>query len=251
MQHIAQIMDNFDFITLPEMEAEMLMRRFDYKFKFPIGNLPDILKNVSRDYKVLDINNIRLHKYESLYFDTDDFLLYTQHHRILRKRYKIRFRRYADSGITFFEIKTKTNKEFIIKERIKQKFIDPVLNDETGGFIFDKTNMNQDIFTPKLWVYYSRMTLVNRKDEERITIDLNPVMKIEGRNQTVAFPSLVIGEVKQRKYFRSPFVAEMRKNHIPKVSISKYCVGISCLQEGVKKNRFNYNLSTLNNNYHE
>jgi len=55
----------------------------------------------------------------------------------------------------------------------------------------------------------------------------------------------VIAEVKQKKYFRSPFVAMMRENHIRKEDISKYCMGIALMKEDIKKNKFKRNLLSI------
>jgi len=243
MQNITDILNTYDPITLKEMESEMLMRRFDYKFKFHIRQLPFFLESVLSDYRVLAVDKIRLHKYESLYFDTENFLLFLQHQNVRRTRYKVRYRHYTDSNLTFFEVKLKNNKDFTIKERIRQDNIKPVLQDETGDFLMEKTKMEPKDFSPKLWVHFSRMTLVNKHADERITIDVNPVFKMNG--STLSFPSLVIAEVKQKKYFRSPFVAMMRENHIRKEDISKYCMGIALMKEDIKKNKFKRNLLSI------
>jgi len=244
IQRIVDVLNDFEPISLPEMEAEMLMKRFDYKFKFHIKQLPGFLESVQNEYRVLEVNNLRLHKYESLYFDTENYLLYMQHQNVLRNRYKIRYRRYADSDLTFFEIKRKNNKELIIKERIRQVGIELNINEETGDFIIEKTHLDPDIFSPKLWVYYHRMTLVNKKNEERITIDIDPSFKMKGC--CVSYPTLVIAEVKQKKYFRSPFVSVMRNNHFRKEEISKYCIGIALIEENIKQNHFKQEISSIN-----
>ena len=251
MQKIIDILNTFDPISLKEMEAEMLMRRFDFKFKFHIDDLPAFLNEVSKDYRILEINHLKLHKYESLYYDTEEFALFLQHQRVLRGRYKIRFRRYADSNLVFFEIKLKTNKNKIIKERILQKCVEQEIKDDTGLFISKKMNMPPELFLPKLWVYYYRMTLVSKKDEERITIDVELSFKMNNGVKEIAFPSLVLAEVKQRKFFRSPFVAVMRDHHLRREPISKYCTGVALMQENIKQNHFKYNLLSIKKICHE
>ncbi|MEI2674984.1 MAG: VTC domain-containing protein [Chitinophagaceae bacterium] len=50
------------------------------KYFFDRNKLPEILEQMSADYKVLDINGTRLFNYRNIYFDTKDFFFYTQHH---------------------------------------------------------------------------------------------------------------------------------------------------------------------------
>jgi hypothetical protein len=251
MQNLIDVLNVYDSITLKEMEAEMLMQRFDLKFKFQINQLPFFLEKVASNYHVLEVGNNRLHKYESLYFDSEKFLLYQQHQNVRRNRYKVRYRRYADSDLTFFEIKLKTNKNITFKERILQDNIEYLINDDTGKFISEKTKMDPKIFSPKLWVYYSRITLVNKNADERITIDISTVFKMVGNTASLSFPPLVVAEIKQSKYFRSPFIAVMRENHIRESDISKYCMGIALMQENIKKNNFKHTILSINKLCHE
>ena len=44
-------------------------------------------------------------KYSTLYFDTNDKILYKHHHNKKGNRHKIRMRKYIDSNICFLEIK--------------------------------------------------------------------------------------------------------------------------------------------------
>jgi len=249
MQNIVEILKSFDPISLAELQSHALMSRFDTKFKFHIDRLPEFLEQVSKDYYILDINNIRLHKYETLYFDTEEFQLFVQHHNVARNRYKIRFRRYADSNLIFFEIKQKNNKNFTVKQRIQHKSVEDSLLNETGDFLKENTKLKPGDFKPKLWVYYYRMTLVNKKSEERLTIDIDPSFSMNGTS--AAFEPLVIAEVKQAKFIRSPFLALMRKNHIHVESISKYCLGVYLTNKNIKKNNFKHSITSINKLCHE
>lgn len=245
MQKIIEVLNSFDPITLCELESNMLMSRFDTKFKFHRNLLPEILSEVSKDYYALDINHVRLHKYESLYFDTESYNLYLQHQNSRRNRYKVRFRHYADTNLVFFEIKQKNNKDLTIKSRIERKCVDHCIENECGDFVREHVqNLDPGMLQPKLWVNYSRITLVNKFAEERLTIDVNPVFKINGTS--VAYEPLVIAEVKQGKHVRSPFLQVMKKRHIIVENISKYCMGICLLQDNIKKNNFKRNLISIN-----
>ena len=80
----------------------------------------DVLKStgLARQYEVLEIDNKRFFKYQNLYFDTDDFFFYHQHHNRNLSRYKVRFRRYVDTNQCYFEVKHKNNKRKTLKSRL-------------------------------------------------------------------------------------------------------------------------------------
>ena len=70
-------------------------------------------------YKVLTISGLRQGRYETRYFDTADYEMYTKHHNGKLNRYKVRFRTYVDSEMNFFEVKFKTNTGRTRKSRVK------------------------------------------------------------------------------------------------------------------------------------
>ncbi|MBI5217635.1 MAG: polyphosphate polymerase domain-containing protein [Bacteroidia bacterium] len=244
MQEIADILTKFEPITLEEMDSVRLLDRMDTKFVFNINHLLPVLETLAPYYSALEIANNKSSRYETLYFDTDDFLLYTLHHNGKLNRYKVRHRCYLDSGQHFFEIKFKTNKDRTVKDRIKRKEFQEIIQGKAESLLTEKTPYSADLLHPALWVYYSRITLVNKAGGERLTIDVNLAYK--NKNKEVSFPRLVIAEVKQGKASRSPFTELMRGKKILPVSISKYCYGIINTQDNVKKNRFKPKIRTLN-----
>ena len=81
------------------------MNRTDIKFVFAESELPFFLEQLKTDYRVLDVEGFRMSRYESLYFDTENFDLFHHHQRGKANRHKIRYRRYVESDLNFFEIK--------------------------------------------------------------------------------------------------------------------------------------------------
>ena len=92
---------NFSPISLKEMDNVSLLKRVDTKFLTTEKKLLEILSLISSDYNILDIDDKRLMKYSTLYFDTNDKMLYNYHHNKKGNRYKIRMRKYVDSNICF------------------------------------------------------------------------------------------------------------------------------------------------------
>ncbi len=233
---------NFEPITLTEMENVKLMDRVDSKYVFSASHFPAMAMGMLSDYKILEINSIRSHRYESLYFDTPDFQLYTKHHKGMLNRWKLRFRRYLDSdGLTFFEIKHKNNKARTIKNRVKMKAVGNILENKSAQFLREISPLTPEEFFPKIWVNYSRMTFVNKFSQERLTIDtgLHFIREDSGNKSVVKFPNLVIAEAKRDKASSvSPFIRLVRQTGVRESGISKYCFGIYHMVNEVKKNNF-------------
>jgi len=236
VEQIKNILSAFEPITLSEMDSVKLMDRTDTKFIFKQSELSAILEQLKNDYKVLNVNGNTISKYESLYFDTPDFKLFHKHRTGKLNRYKVRFRKYVESELNFFEVKFKNNKGRTIKDRVKQQRIGEKIEDKAEGLLKDKTPLTPDNLEAKIWVNYSRITLVNKHTPERVTLDLN--LHFINNTQIKNIDNLVIAEVKQDKATASPFIKLMKKNHIREGSISKYCFGIISLFEKIKHNNF-------------
>ena len=82
------------------MDEVKLMNRTDTKFVFEYSLLQKVLNEIKDHYYVLNIDGVRLNAYRSLYFDTDDFKFYFDHHNG-KNRIKVRYREYMDSGLCF------------------------------------------------------------------------------------------------------------------------------------------------------
>ncbi|HRG00804.1 MAG TPA: polyphosphate polymerase domain-containing protein [Bacteroidia bacterium] len=242
-EQVLHSLNQFDPITLEEMDGVKLMDRTDTKFTFNINELPGILEEAKIYYKVLNVEGNRISRYKTLYFDTQDFDLYNEHHSGKLNRYKIRHRTYVESNLGFLEVKFKNNKGRTLKTRIKEVEV-PELN--TGkAFEFLKKMLPFDplILLPRIWINYSRITLVNKTSAERLTLDLNLEFEKNGKKQIL--DQLVIAEVKQDSKVASPFISIMRNKHIRQGSISKYCFGIASSYSEVKKNNFKQKLSNV------
>jgi hypothetical protein len=241
---LTDLLCSFDAITLEEMESVKLLDRTDTKFAFNYKKLPVILNSLREHYKILDVNGVKQNRYETLYFDTTDFKLYHDHHNGRMGRYKIRYRKYIDSNLIFFEVKYKNNKGRTIKSRIKQKGMNKVIEGKATALINEKTPLAPESLQSKLWVNYSRITLVNKNTTERLTLDLD-LQFIKG-DKALSYQNLVIAEIKQKKIGTSPFINVMKTNGIREGSISKYCFGVVSLIKGIKKNGFKSQLLNLN-----
>ena len=233
---IKSILASFEPISLEEMDRVTLMDRTDLKFNFNIGQLPALLEAVRDNYRVLEVSGTRASRYETLYYDTPQYDLFRQHHNGKTNRYKIRLRRYVESDLNFFEIKYKNNKGRTLKTRVRKSDLDEAITGHSEGFFRETTGMDPDTVEPKLWVNYTRITLVNKHEEERLTIDLDLEVKSDG--ETADFSGLVIVEAKQAKPTDTAFVRLLKQQHIREGGTSKYCIAVSKLVPEIKKNNF-------------
>lgn len=242
---LGEVISSLEPITLEEMDSVKLMDRTDTKFIFHRSRLPEILDEIKDYYRMLEINTIRNNDYETLYYDTENFELYLRHHNEKNNRYKIRYRKYVNSNLHFFEIKFKNNKDRTIKSRVQQAGLEAEIKDNAKFLLEDTTKYTSEMLRPVFWVNYSRMTLVSKGFEERLTIDTNLTFK--NGSVSTSFNDLIIAELKQEKAcLKSPFARIMSHYHIRENSISKYCLGVTQLVNEVKKNNFKPKLLILN-----
>jgi len=254
MNNAESTLREFSPISLKEMDSVKLMNRTDTKYVFTADLLTGILKELSSEYKVLEIEGNKYNQYKTLYFDTEELKLYTQHHNGKLNRHKVRYRKYVDTGLCYLEVKFKNNKGRTIKSRTKRSDIRTDFSKRSVRFLSKNVIIPVDQLKAQLQNQFKRLTLVNLKAKERITIDLDVQFELNG--QVVSVPELIIAEVKQEKYkVSSSFIQSMRKFMIRPMRISKYCIGMvllnsdvknNLLKETIKYNRFKPKIITIN-----
>lgn len=244
MNSIIQILNQYTAISLNEVNnTSQLLDRTDKKYTFHINQLPEILNSIKEHYGALNVDTHKISRYKTLYYDTAEFDLYNKHQCGKLNRYKIRHRSYLENKLGFLEVKFKNNKGRTVKTRIKQDETTDIHNEKSLLFLQKILPFNPNELLPKIWINYSRITLVNKTSAERVTIDVN--LEFQSGEQKKLFDRLVIAEVKQEKKFTSPFVSVMHQHRINEGSISKYCFGVANMFPGIKKNNFKDKLLTL------
>ena len=244
MTEIENTIAEFVPISLQEMDGVELMNRTDTKFVVSLEQLLSILQEVKHTYRILEIDGVRFSRYETLYYDTDDFLFYNRHHNGKRNRWKIRKRSYLESSVSFLELKFKSKRGRTQKQRTAIPDISQALNIDEESFIGLKSGLDLNLI-PQLKNGFTRITLVEPSLPERITIDLE--LSFEWNEIVKMLKQIVIVEVKQENRNRlSPFVQALKKRHVREISLSKYCIGVAMLVPFVKRNNFKEKLIKLN-----
>ena len=239
---------NFDKTTLAEMNSVSLMKRVDTKFILKESQLLEVLSKLYDDYKILEIDQERLMKYSTLYFDSQNKKCFKDHHNGKLNRYKIRMRKYLVSDICFLEIKKKNNLGITNKIRRQIKDFETDLTLDSKEFITN-SNINNIFLEPSLYNNFSRMTFVNKSEAERLTIDVDLSFSFGAKEKK--FDKLVVIEIKQEgKRLNTTINRVLKSMSILPTNFSKYCIGISNTLDNIKSNRFkeiNLKINKLNN----
>lgn len=232
---IADKLKSFEPITLAEMDEVKLMNRTDTKFVFERPLLPSLLDKLSQEYKILNVEGNLISEYKTLYFDTADFKFYMDHHNGRENRFKVRIRNYVQSKLFFLEIKNK-KKGRTIKSRIRLEDFEVTLGNKSANYV-DEVVGKGTMVESKLWNGFSRITLVQQKIKERLTLDLG--LNFSWNEIEKRYDHIVIAELKQENVNReSLFYSLMKQNQIRPSGMSKYCVGVISLYSDLKYNVF-------------
>ena len=90
---------------------------------------------------------------------------------------------------------------------------------------------------PTSWNAFKRITLINPKLQERVTIDTD--LQFYDTKNRFQLPHLAVVEVKQPSYSRNSFLLQaLKKMGYQPTAFSKYCTGIAMLGKPAKVGRF-------------
>jgi len=241
-----KILNSYNPISLEETQRAQLMKRVDSKFLVTHNILQNVLSQCSDYYDILQINNERNLSYKTYYYDTPDFQMYTNHHNGKKNRYKIRFRKYVETDTNFLEIKFKNNKSETIKKRVPADETYFSYSEKDYKFIRKNSTYILDNLELKSTNQFNRITLVHKKNVERVTIDNNIIFSSKDGKEII-LKNISIIEIKQEKFsLNSEIMQFIKNNHIREFSLSKYCTATSLLNPHLKCNNFKQKLTIIN-----
>jgi peptidase aspartic len=245
MINIQQILNEYVSISLEEMSGIKLMNRTDTKFVTSQQVLKRVLFDAKHDYRVQAVNGEQNIAYHTVYLDTADRTMYMDHQNGRTVREKIRVRTYVSSGLTFLEIKNKNNKGRTDKKRIRIESIETMKEDGGDLFLRQHAWYDQSKLLPLLENSFRRITLVNKRMTERLTIDTEVAFRCLQSGQTASLNDIVIIELKRDGRTPSPIKEVLRKLHVQSSGFSKYCIGSALTSANLKKNRLKPKLRML------
>lgn len=232
---LASLANQYDPISLDQMEAVELLDRTDTKFVMSTAHLHTALRALPPDYWMLAVQGQRLSHYRTLYFDSPGFDLYLMHVNGRANRYKVRCREYIDTHLSYLEVKHRTPKDRTIKERLSTRRPVTWVTPEAQDWLKGTFPYDSQVLEPKIWNTFTRMTLVSKQFCERVTLDID--LTVYTADKVTRVENIVIAEVKmERGGCSSPFIKQMRAQKIHPRGFSKYCIGVGILHDQVKKN---------------
>ena len=95
-----------------------LQTRTDRKYLVTAEVFARFTTIMSDRFRALEIQGLRLFRYESVYFDTEQLTAYLRHAHGRRQRFKVRTRAYLDVTDCVLEVKTEGGRGQTIKERL-------------------------------------------------------------------------------------------------------------------------------------
>lgn len=236
-REVASRLSTFEKADSTLLSKRKLLRRTDSKFLMSERDVPSLLGNLKPNYSVLLASEQTIASYRTLYFDTRDFRCFHDHRRGKRPRYKTRIRHYDDRKVSYLEIKKKNSANVTVKSRMEIPFDTSCLDtSEAIEFIGAHTPIKGREFHPVLWTNFSRLTLLNDRHNERVTIDIN--LSFISDEQVVAMTGVAILEVKQPSFsMQTPIMRDLAKRRIRRKSASKYCAALNATRKQLANNR--------------
>lgn len=237
-------LEQFEPISLKGLETKAdMLTRLDNKY-IVRGILSEGAGDKLRDaFDVLTIDDKRSFGYHNVYFDQDG-LCFDQHKQGKRHKFKARTRVYLDSeNLAFFEVKLSGKGGQTDKFRMRVDEAEHGTMPEHFMDFLKETYLKQygkafaHDLAPSVTTAYRRITLVAKEGRERLTIDHDLALTVNGKQ--VAIPEgLAIFETKS---INGNGLADkiLRSERIRTVSgCSKFCLAMSLSGEVRSYNKF-------------
>jgi len=163
-------------LDLDRIAAVRLMNRVDTKYLVDERRCMELLERAADQYYVQIIDDYRACRYATLYYDTPQWDMYHLHHNRRLTRQKIRTRTYVETGVTYLEVKNKSNKGRTHKRRMaldRSLFAAAATDTAAADFLRREARYAPEALSPSLATRFVRVTLVNHAMTERLTIDFD------------------------------------------------------------------------------
>lgn len=163
-------------LDLDRIAAVRLMNRVDTKYLVDETLCMELLELAADQYYVQIIDDCRACRYATLYYDTPQWDMYHLHHNRRLTRQKIRTRTYVETGVTYLEVKNKSNKGRTHKRRMaldRSLFAAAATDTAAADFLRREARYAPEALSPSLATRFVRVTLVNHAMTERLTIDFD------------------------------------------------------------------------------
>lgn len=232
---ILAVASRFETATKRLLDSRSLLSRTDTKFIVPSTLAVWILAKVADDYNVVMPGPSPLAPYVTDYFDTADLQCFYDEIDGTIPRYKVRVRRYQD-GKSFVETKATDPSGRTRKDRLLRVEPSLDLSPIERELVASRTDLPVNELTRSIGIDYDRLTMVSPNSDERVTVDLNVVVRVGASR--IPFPDVTIFETKQRCQGEASPMAESLISHgITPSTLSKYCSALALVDESLAVGR--------------
>ncbi len=228
-------------------ETASLQRRVDRKYLVTPATWAEVLGDLARAPRVLEIDDLRSFRYESVYYDTADRQSFRAAAHRRPRRFKVRTRRYVDTGRAAIEVKLRSRTGDTVKHRA-WLYEQDVTTPRPGGGLppaawdfvagFPHTADAVGALVATLTTTYERATLVT--DDARVTVD-ESVVGTSPTGAAAAFPHVLIVETKSPSRAGDVDRALWRHGARPQ-KVSKYCTSLAAIETSLPANRWSRTL---------
>lgn len=211
------------------LRSRTLLSRIEHTYLVPLHTASAFLAAIEDDYCVLrtpyNARPCEAMPYETVYYDSQELSLYQLGHMPQATDRKVRIRKYPARGLSFLEVKSTSPEGRTTKERRLRPMSAAAISSDELGFL----NAHLPAQVPRLCrqvsVRYERSTLLARRVEERITLDVG--LRYEHGAQSTQLQDMAIVEVKQLP------AAEPSRAHQWLIRASNHPGGFSKYQTGL------------------
>ncbi len=219
------------------------MDRDDKKYIATTSDIRTLLEKAGEEYLIQELDGrIRISHYRTIYYDTPHNDLFMMHQNGKKNREKIRERCYVDSSLAFCEVKKKNNHGRTSKSRIETPFGDSMRLNEIREFVARNSGLDPDKLVVSLFNDFHRITLVNRRMTERVTIDFDISFRNFLNGVERELSGLGVIEIKRDGNTQSPISDILTDMRIHPARFSKFCVGFLITDKEMKRNNFKCDL---------
>lgn len=228
-------------LTLDEVDAKAALQvRVDRKYVVAGHTWGEVLDSLSPGPHVLAIEGCRSFRYSSTYYDTAELASYRDAVRNRPHRYKVRTRRYVDTGTYAVEVKMRSTSGATVKSRQWLATDAPSpggrLPATAATFVsgFERIGARAADLTEVLTTSYERVTLVT--DDARVTVDRN-VAATDTNGRRMDYGDQLIVETKSAGGAGAVDRALWASGTRP-ARISKYGTSLAALRPELPSNRW-------------
>lgn len=234
-QVVTEALSGLAPICLAELtERAALQTRYDRKYVLPVAQVGTLLSRLEPDTRVLEIDDVRNFRYQSIYFDTADLTSFRLAAMRRRRRFKIRTRSYLDSAACWLEVKTEGSRGGTVKNRLPYQPHDARTIDPGRSFVDEMLtalavrDCGGLAFSPTIAIWYRRSTLYLPATGSRVTIDVD-LTWADRDGRCLSLPDVAVVETKTGSV--ASYADRLLWSHRSRpISISKYATCLATLR---------------------